>query len=219
MKNAQSNEIQLNDIRYTKGGGHFKGKLSSADDYLSNNYKDRHIVCFPPAAALDNSLKELQSKLKFYYEFKNGFGKYIILTNYSSAKHFDHLQLNPCEFDINPSDNNTNRILVFDDELHSIVNLRIVDSEDPKDLKKMHGTLHEDLKAIFYLHDDLIKQAKVCLAAIVVTTCISRELLQEKIHCQECLDLTITKDDLVDDESFTKRWNEVNSDSYFFAIH
>ena len=101
LNKTHSNEIQLNNICYTKGGGHFDEKLSNADDYLSNNYKDQHIVCFPPAAALDNSLKDLQSKLKSYYDFKNGFGKYIILTNYSSAKHFEHLQLNPCDFDIN----------------------------------------------------------------------------------------------------------------------
>ena len=217
--NSQQSNINLNSIRYEKGGGHLKAELSSADDYWQNNFGDEKLICFPPGVALDQSLQEVHDNIKAYYEKKKGrISKFIILTDYSSEKHFEHIESSPQTFDINLYQNDENRILVFDEELNAIMNLRIVHSTNPEDLKKMHNYSHHDLKAILHLHFDLIQSTNVCLVSVVVTTAMKREFLKTNIDCQECLDLTITKDDLVDDKSFKERWDEVKN-NFFHLIN
>ena len=213
--NSKQSSINFNNVRYEKGGNQLNAELSSADDYLKNNFSEQKVICFPPDVSLDQSLQQVHDELKAYYEKKKRrSSKFIILTNYSSEKHFQYTESSPSNFDINLHQNDEERILVFDGELNSIINLRILNSTNPKDLKEMYNYSHQDLKAILHLHFDLIQSTKVRLVSVVVTTSMKREFLKTKIHCQECLDLTITKDELVDGKSFKKRWDKVKDNLF-----
>ena len=205
--NSQQRIINLDGICYEKGGNQQNAELSSADDYLQNNFSGEKVICFPPAAAFDQPLQEIHDKLKAYYERQGG--RYVILTNYSSKKHFDYLEQCPHSIGINLPQDDLNRILVFDGELHTIMNIRITSSTTLEDIQETYRCTHEDLKALFVLHADLIQSCNVRLMAAIAVINLNRQSTNS-FPCKQCLSITLTKDDLADNESFFKRWDEVN---------
>lgn len=173
---------------------------------------DQKFICFPEIENLDVNpdVKNLVEALRVYYEERSK-NKCVVFVNYSGKKHFETVKLDSANYGISfhAEDDGCDRIVVFDETIQAIINIRISDGTTMEDLKEDFHLCHEDLKSLHFLHSDLLKETKVCLVPIVVTKFDQPD--SDQYFCRLCSNFILFRDQIMDKERFMKFWEQVHS--------